>query len=182
MEAFLRLLDVVLSPAAAPFTETQKISYAVESRWQGEKAECRTTTTLLCQGCETHTHKVPDSANSILPHCGAGCGQSDNPGSADAGYDVCRLHPQPAACRASQSSHPKLPPFPNARTHGHAPTRTVPWGCGPAPLLTGAVGGHVVVGVLAVVLDGCSIGGQVVPGGEGDKAMLQLQRRFAVSN
>ena len=58
----------------------------------------------------------------------------------------------------------------------------MPWGHGPAPLLTGAVGSHVVVGVLAVVLDGCLVGGQVVPGGEGDKTMLQLQRRFAVSN
>lgn len=57
-----------------------------------------------------HTGKALGSANSILPHCGAGCGQSDNPGSADMGYDVCRLHPQPVACNASQSDHPKLSP------------------------------------------------------------------------
>lgn len=55
-----------------------------------------------------------------------------------------------------------------------------PWG--PVPSLTGAVGGHVVVGVLAVVLDGRAVGGEVVPGGEGDKAVLQLRRLFAVSN
>lgn len=52
----------------------------------------------------------------------------------------------------------------------------------PLPQLTGAVGGHVVVGVLAVVLDGCTVRGEVVPGEEGDKAVLQLWRRLAVSN
>lgn len=78
---------------------------------------------------------------------------------------------------------PSSPPASKcAHKHGHSPTHAVPWGCGPAPLLTGAVGGHVVVGMLAVVLDGCSVGGQVVPGGEGDKAMLQLWWCFAVSN
>lgn len=41
---FQRLLDLVLSSAAAPFTETQKILYSAGSRWQGEKAECKTNT------------------------------------------------------------------------------------------------------------------------------------------
>lgn len=80
------------------------------------------------------------------------------------------------------AEHPKLPPTADSHTHGRVPTRSVPWGRGPAPPLTGAVGGHVVVRMLAVVLDGCSVGSEVVPGGEGDKAMLQLRRRFAVSN
>lgn len=77
---------------------------------------------------------------------------------------------------------PSSPPLANAHMHDQTPTRTMPWGWGPAPVLTSAVGGHVVVGVLAVVLDGCSVGGEVVPGGEGDKAMLQFRWLFAVSN
>lgn len=83
-----------------------------------------------------------------------------------------------AACLQNTLALPsQAPPLPS-----HVPTLAVPWGRGLAPLLTGAVGGHVVVGVLAVVLDGCLVGGQVVPGGEGDKAMLQLRRRLAISN
>lgn len=124
-----------------------------------------------------HSGKAAGRANSILPRCGAGFVQSDSPGRADTGFGMSRLHPQPAVCRTPWSCHPKLPPLAS-----HVPTLTVPWGHGLAPLLTGAVGGHVVVGVLAVVLDGCLVGGQVVPGGEGDKAVLQLRRRFAVRN
>lgn len=124
-----------------------------------------------------HSGKAAGRANSILPRCGAGFVQSDSPGRADTGFGMSRLHPQPAVCRTPWSCHPKLPPLAS-----HVPTLTVPWGHGLAPLLTGAVGGHVVVGVLAVVLDGCLVGGQVVPGGEGDKAVLQLRRCFAVRN
>lgn len=53
VEPFLGLLDLVPTPAASPFTETQKISYAAGSRWQGEKAEHRRAATPLCRGCKT---------------------------------------------------------------------------------------------------------------------------------
>lgn len=118
-----------------------------------------------------HPGKAASRASSILPHCGAGFVQSDSPGRADTGFGMCSLF----------AEHPgaAIPNSPSCIPCAHPGCA---WGRGLAPLLTGAVGGHVVVGVLAVVLDGCLVGGQVVPGGEGDKAMLQLRRRLAVSN
>lgn len=85
-----------------------------------------------------HVDKAPGSANSILPRGGAGCGQSDNPGSADTGYHVCRLHPQPAACRASQAPPP-------LQTHTRTAARPPAACCGDAaqphrsPVLLGAM-------------------------------------------
>lgn len=68
------------------------MSYAAGSRWESVEQPHHSAEAVKCQA----KHRAVLTPSYLTAEQDA-----SSLASADAGYDVCRLHPQPAACRES---------------------------------------------------------------------------------